>query len=89
MSLSRGEAAVMMYLTLAYQGQASLDNPILKQETVPGSGEYVFRHIRMAGEPNFSFGPPTINVNVIPSYSDTWVQSAGNRGVNGRRLIDF
>ena len=58
MSLSRGEAAVMMYLTLAYQGQASLDNPILKQETVPGSGEYAFRHIRMAGEPNFSFGPP-------------------------------
>lgn len=56
--VSRGEAAVMMYLTLAYQGRASLDDPILKQETVPGSGEYAFRHIRKAGEPNFSFGPP-------------------------------
>lgn len=57
--LSRGEAAVMMYLTLAYQDRASLDDPILKKEIAPGSGEYAFRRIRKAGEPNFSYGPPS------------------------------
>lgn len=56
--LSRGEAAVMLYLSLAYQGKARLDNPILRAETAPNSGEYTLRHIRMAGEPDFSFGPP-------------------------------
>ncbi|ESA35967.1 s-layer protein [Leptolyngbya sp. Heron Island J] len=59
--LSRGEAAVMMYLTLAYQGQASLDDPILRAEVVPHSGEYALRHIRMAGDPSFSFGPPAVH----------------------------
>ncbi|EKU97152.1 S-layer domain containing protein [Leptolyngbya sp. PCC 7375] len=59
--LSRGEAAVMMYLSLAYQGKASLDDPILRAETVPNSNEYALRHIRIAGEPSFSFGPPAVN----------------------------
>ncbi len=58
--LSRGEAAVMMYLSLAYQGKASLDHPILSAEISPQSGEYALRHIRIAGEPNFSFGPPGV-----------------------------
>ncbi|MDJ0616107.1 MAG: S-layer homology domain-containing protein [Calothrix sp. MO_192.B10] len=56
--LSRGEAAVMMYLSLAYQGKASLDDPILMKEIAPSSGEYALRHIRRAGQPNFSFSPP-------------------------------
>ncbi|MGD1854801.1 MAG: S-layer homology domain-containing protein [Leptolyngbyaceae cyanobacterium] len=59
-SLSRGEAAVMMYLSLVYRGQASLDDPVLRAETPPQSGEYALRHIRMAGEPSFSFGPPSV-----------------------------
>ena len=58
-SLSRGEAAVIMYLILAYKGQASLDNPILKKEIALSSGEYAFRRIRKAGEVNFSFSPPS------------------------------
>lgn len=58
-SLSRGEAAVIMYLILAYKGQASLDDPILKKEITPSSGEYAFRRIRKAGEVNFSFSPPS------------------------------
>lgn len=58
--LSRGEAAVMMYLSLVYQDKASLDNPILKQEIAPESGEYALRHIRRAGVPNFSFAPPYV-----------------------------
>ncbi|WP_414625172.1 S-layer homology domain-containing protein [Calothrix sp. CCY 0018] len=58
-SLSRGEAAVIMYLVLAYKGQASLDNPILKKEIALSSGEYAFRRIRKAGEVDFSFSPPS------------------------------
>ena len=56
--LSRGEAAVMMYLVLVYQGKASLDNPILTQEIAPESVEYALKHIRKAGEPSFSISPP-------------------------------
>ncbi|MEM7065124.1 MAG: S-layer homology domain-containing protein [Cyanobacteria bacterium P01_B01_bin.77] len=59
-SLSRGEAAVMMYLSLVYQGKASLDDPVLRAETLPQSSEYALRHIRMAGEPDFTFGPPAV-----------------------------
>lgn len=59
--LSRGEAAVMMYLSLAYQGEASLDDPVLRAEISPQSSEYALRHIRIAGEPDFTFGPPAVH----------------------------
>lgn len=59
-SLSRGEAAVMMYLSLAYQDKASLDNPVLRAEISPQSSEYALRHIRIAGEPDFTFEPPAV-----------------------------
>lgn len=58
--LSRGEAAVMMYLSLTYQDQASLDAPILRAEISPQGSEYALRHIRIAGEPDFTFGPPAV-----------------------------
>ena len=58
--LSRGEAAVMMYLTLAYQGKASLDDPILGQQVGSDPRENALRHIRKAGERDFSFGPPAV-----------------------------
>ncbi|MEM9808316.1 MAG: S-layer homology domain-containing protein [Cyanobacteria bacterium P01_D01_bin.56] len=58
--LSRGEAAVMMYLSLAYQGNANLDDPVLREETSPQSSEYALRHIRVAGESDFTFGPPAV-----------------------------
>lgn len=58
--VSRGEAAVMLYLSLAHENKASLEDPILQEETMPQSGEYARRHIRIAGEPNFSFSPPAV-----------------------------
>ena len=54
--LSRGEAATMMYLGLVYQDIVELDETLLRQETSPG--QYAFRHLRQAGEPDFIFGPP-------------------------------
>lgn len=56
--ISRGEAAVMMYLSLVYEGKTPLDNSLLGREVFPG--ENALRHIRKAGEPDFGFGPPAV-----------------------------
>ena len=54
--ISRGEAAVMMYLSLAYEGKTTFDNSLLGREVAPG--ENALRHIHKGGEGSFSFGSP-------------------------------
>jgi hypothetical protein len=54
--ISRGETAMMMYLSLVYEGKTTLDNSLLGREVFPG--ENALRHIRQGGQADFSFGPP-------------------------------
>lgn len=56
--ISRGEAAVMMYLSLVYEGKTTLDNSMLRRQATSIPIENAFRHIRKAGESSFSMSPP-------------------------------
>lgn len=56
--ISRGEAAVMMYLSLVYEGKTTLDNSMLGRQATSIPIENALRHIRKGGQTGFSVSPP-------------------------------